>query len=130
MNPDDHSACSFCQVDNTNDFLKSLRIYYDDRWTNFGILWIYVLFNVCAAIFLYWMFRVPKKIKKGTPENISDPPLPQSEPDDVKKDLDLDEEEFREAILKMRLMVDEGKFVGSVRSKLSGNTLRQADCEL
>ncbi|TVY18623.1 ZEB2-regulated ABC transporter 1 [Lachnellula arida] len=130
INPDATSACSFCQVDNTNDFLKSLRIYYDDRWRNFGILWIYVIFNVCAAVFLYWMFRLPKKIKKGTPQNISDPPLPQSEHHDkVELDADLDEEELRQAILKMRLMVDDGKFVGSMSSKLSGNT-EEADCEL
>ena len=131
-NPDATSACSFCPVANTNDFLKSLRIYYDDRWRNFGIMWTYVVFNVCAAVLLYWMFRLPKKSKKlPPPENVSDsPPLAPPEPHDkVELDMDLDEEEFRNAILKMRVMVDEGKFVGSVRSKLSRDT-EQADCEL
>jgi hypothetical protein len=128
-NPDATSACSFCPVAKTDDFLKSLRIYYSERWRNFGIMWVYVVFNVCAAVFLYWMFRLPKKSKKVPPlQNVSVLPPPPP-PAAAELDMDLDEEEFRNAILKMRVMVDEGKFVGSVRSTLSRDT-EQADCAL
>lgn len=27
-------------------------------WRNFGLFWAYVVFNVFAAAFLYWAFRV------------------------------------------------------------------------
>jgi len=121
-NSDATSACSFCPVAKTDDFLKSLRIYYNERWRNFGIMWIYVVFNVSAAVFLYWLFRLPKKSKKAPPSSAE----PQ---DETKLSMDLDEAEFSNAILKMRAMVDEGKFVGSVRSKLPRDT-EQADCEL
>jgi ABC-type multidrug transport system permease subunit len=35
-----------------------------DRWRNFGLLFVYVAFNVFGALFLYWLTRVPKKAKK------------------------------------------------------------------
>jgi ATP-binding cassette, subfamily G (WHITE), member 2, PDR len=53
--------CSFCTIGDTNIFLKSMRADYADRWRNFGILWAFVVFNVFAALGLYWLARVPKK---------------------------------------------------------------------
>lgn len=34
---------------------------YEKRWMDFGLLWIYIVFNVVGALFLYWLVRVPKK---------------------------------------------------------------------
>jgi ABC-type multidrug transport system permease subunit len=56
--------CNYCQMDNTNQFLKSISADWDTRWRDFGLLWVYVAFNIAAAIFLYWLCRVPKG-KKG-----------------------------------------------------------------
>ncbi|KYK55785.1 ABC transporter ABCl1 [Drechmeria coniospora] len=53
--------CSFCPISETNTFLAGVSSNYDDRWRNFGILWAYVIFNVVAALFVYWLARVPKK---------------------------------------------------------------------
>lgn len=53
--------CSYCAMDNTNTFLASLNADFDNRWRNFGFLWVYVVFNIGAAIGLYWLARVPKK---------------------------------------------------------------------
>jgi len=53
--------CSFCQISDTNVFLSAVNSNYSDRWRNFGIMWAYVVFNVFAALFLYWLVRVPKK---------------------------------------------------------------------
>lgn len=58
------SDCSYCTVADTNVYLKSLNSSYSHRWRNFGILWAYIVFNVVAAIFLYWLARVPKNKKK------------------------------------------------------------------
>ncbi|KAL2128209.1 hypothetical protein VTI74DRAFT_9521 [Chaetomium olivicolor] len=53
--------CSFCTIGKTNAFLARVKSDYADRWRNFGILWVYIIFNVGAALFLYWLVRVPKK---------------------------------------------------------------------
>ncbi|OTA99748.1 hypothetical protein M426DRAFT_67197 [Hypoxylon sp. CI-4A] len=54
------SDCSYCTVHYTNTYLASAGSYYEDRWRNFGILWVYIIFNIFGALFLYWLTRVPK----------------------------------------------------------------------
>ncbi|KAK0644573.1 ABC-2 type transporter-domain-containing protein [Cercophora newfieldiana] len=53
--------CSFCPMADTNVFLAGAKAKYEDRWFNFGILWVFVIFNIFAALFVYWLVRVPKK---------------------------------------------------------------------
>lgn len=55
------SECRYCQMDETNTFLAGVNSSYDDRWRNFGIGWAYIIFNIFAALALYWLVRVPKK---------------------------------------------------------------------
>lgn len=64
QNPSATRDCSFCTAHDTNMFLASVNSYYDQRWRNFGLLWVYIGFNVVAALFFYWLLRVPKKNKK------------------------------------------------------------------
>ncbi|KAK9454812.1 ABC-2 type transporter-domain-containing protein [Dipodascopsis uninucleata] len=64
LNPNSTGQCEFCTVSSTNVFLASVSCDYSRRWRNFGILWAYVVFNICAAIFFYWLARVPKKWNK------------------------------------------------------------------
>ncbi|KAL0937284.1 ABC transporter [Colletotrichum truncatum] len=52
--------CGYCRLATTDDFLAHFEIKYDDRWRNFGLLWVYIGFNVLAACGLYWLARVPK----------------------------------------------------------------------
>jgi ATP-binding cassette subfamily G (WHITE) protein 2 (PDR) len=58
--------CQFCQIDNTDQYLQAINVNWDTRWRDFGLLWVYVVFNIAAATFLYWLCRVPrtKKAKK------------------------------------------------------------------
>jgi len=63
-NPDATSDCKFCTIKDTNVFLKALSSSYDDRWRDFGIGMAYIVFNICGALFLYWLVRMPKKSKK------------------------------------------------------------------
>ncbi|KAI1098169.1 ABC-2 type transporter-domain-containing protein [Jackrogersella minutella] len=58
------SECSYCTVYETNTYLAQAGAYYSDRWRNFGILWAYIIFNIIAALVLYWLTRVPKGKKK------------------------------------------------------------------
>ncbi|KAK4158843.1 ABC-2 type transporter-domain-containing protein [Cladorrhinum sp. PSN259] len=53
--------CNFCAIEDTNVFLARVNASYDDRWRNFGILWAFIIFNIFAALGLYWLVRVPKK---------------------------------------------------------------------
>ncbi|KAK7466063.1 Multidrug resistance protein [Stygiomarasmius scandens] len=63
LNRNATSACQFCALTDTNVFLKTVSASYEHRWRNFGIMWVYVIFNVVAALFLYWLARVPKGAK-------------------------------------------------------------------
>ncbi|KND90614.1 ABC transporter CDR4 [Tolypocladium ophioglossoides CBS 100239] len=60
-NPDATADCMYCPISDTNIFLSGVGSYYGDRWRNFGIMWAFVIFNICAALFVYWLARVPKK---------------------------------------------------------------------
>ncbi|CAH0021151.1 unnamed protein product [Clonostachys rhizophaga] len=64
LNPEATDLCSYCTITTTDQFLARFEIDYDTRWRDFGLLWVYIAFNVGAALGLYWLFRVPKG-KKG-----------------------------------------------------------------
>ncbi|KAH6688979.1 ABC-2 type transporter-domain-containing protein [Plectosphaerella plurivora] len=55
------AMCQFCQLASTDVFLGTVSSNYDRRWRNFGFMWIYIGFNLVAALGLYWLVRVPKK---------------------------------------------------------------------
>jgi ATP-binding cassette subfamily G (WHITE) protein 2 (PDR) len=52
--------CSYCSFDSTNQFLSQIDSSYSHRWRNFGIMWVFIIFNAVMAVFLYWLVRVPK----------------------------------------------------------------------
>ncbi|KAI1853850.1 hypothetical protein JX265_012681 [Neoarthrinium moseri] len=58
------SDCQYCSISNTNVYLSALHIDYGNRWRDFGIMWVYVVFNVAAALTLYWVARMPKGKRK------------------------------------------------------------------
>jgi ABC-type multidrug transport system permease subunit len=57
------SNCSFCPIKETNVFLGSVSSSYSDIWRNFGLMWVFIVFNIFAACLLYWWVRVPR-VKK------------------------------------------------------------------
>lgn len=50
--------CEFCAISSTNTFLKSVDVYYSHRWRNWGLIWVYIVFNISASLLLYWFLRV------------------------------------------------------------------------
>lgn len=68
------TTCELCQLDSTNAFLTAVNINPNNTWRNFGIMWAYIIFNIFAALLLYWAVRMPhgkkekndKKDKKAT----------------------------------------------------------------
>ncbi|UKZ47949.1 ZEB2-regulated ABC transporter 1 [Trichoderma virens] len=53
--------CSYCPIADTNVFLTSVSSSYSHRWRDFGIGMAYIIFNIAASLFLYWLVRMPKK---------------------------------------------------------------------
>ncbi|KAJ3791847.1 pleiotropic ABC efflux transporter of multiple drugs [Lentinula aff. detonsa] len=64
-NPNATSQCEFYSITDTNVFLAQVNSFYSHHWRNFGLMWAYVGFNLFAALFLYWLSRVPKNTKKN-----------------------------------------------------------------
>lgn len=68
QNPLDTTSCRYCSITLADDYLSGSEIYWDDRWRNFGFLWVYIIFNIAVAAGAYWFFRVrPTKgvVSKG-----------------------------------------------------------------
>ncbi|KAJ5765983.1 uncharacterized protein N7511_003599 [Penicillium nucicola] len=61
LNPEALTDCEICSLSRTDQFLESLNMQYSDHWRNIGILFAFVGFNIVAAVFLYWLIRVPKQ---------------------------------------------------------------------
>ena len=55
------SQCQLCPMQSTNMYLAGVRSFYSERYRNFGLMWVYVIFNIAAALALYWLVRMPKK---------------------------------------------------------------------
>ncbi|KAK5995250.1 ZEB2-regulated ABC transporter 1 [Cladobotryum mycophilum] len=64
INPESTTECVYCSMHDTNTFLAGVGSYYEDRWRNFGLLWVYIGVNVFLALGIYWLARVPKKTMK------------------------------------------------------------------
>ena len=61
------TECVYCSGNDTNVFLESVSAKYEDRWRNFGIFWVYIAFNIVAAVGFFWLTKVPKGQKKKKP---------------------------------------------------------------
>jgi len=60
QNPMALSDCRYCGIRNADQFLASVNIQWSDRWRDFGLMWVYIAFNVAGTALLYWFFRVRK----------------------------------------------------------------------
>ncbi|KAJ5376094.1 CDR ABC transporter [Penicillium cosmopolitanum] len=60
LNPEALSDCSLCTISKTDAFLARIGSSFDTAWRNFGLMWVYIAFNICGAVFIYWLARVPK----------------------------------------------------------------------
>jgi ATP-binding cassette subfamily G (WHITE) protein 2 (PDR) len=54
--------CTFCRLATTNAFLEIVSTPFSEAWRNFGLIFVYIAFNVVGALGIYWWMRVPKKI--------------------------------------------------------------------
>ncbi|ODQ82162.1 hypothetical protein BABINDRAFT_158812 [Babjeviella inositovora NRRL Y-12698] len=59
-NPDATSACGYCSYKSGDEYLKAINTNFGQLWRNFGLLWVYIFFNIFAMVLTYWLFRVKK----------------------------------------------------------------------
>ncbi|KAG7126348.1 ABC multidrug transporter A-1 like protein [Verticillium longisporum] len=59
----DSTDCRYCTISETNTFLASVNVSFEHRWRDFGLMWVFCIFNVFMAMFFYWLARVPKNKK-------------------------------------------------------------------
>lgn len=61
LNPKNTTLCEFCPMRSTDSYLAGVDSHLSQAWRNFGIIFIYIAFNMAAALFIYWLARMPKK---------------------------------------------------------------------
>ncbi|KAB2572150.1 ZEB2-regulated ABC transporter 1 [Lasiodiplodia theobromae] len=62
LNPDERGGtCRFCPLASVDAYMESVDIRYEERWRDCGLVFVYVVFNVCATFVVYWLLRVPKR---------------------------------------------------------------------
>lgn len=59
------SDCRYCSISVADQYLAGPRIFYSERWRNYGIVWAFVAFNIFVAVASYYLVRV-KKWNKGS----------------------------------------------------------------
>ncbi|KAK7423707.1 hypothetical protein QQX98_000897 [Neonectria punicea] len=64
LDPEATSDCMYCRLKDSNGFLSAISSEYSTRWRNFGIMWVYIAFNVVAALGLYYLVGMPKGKKR------------------------------------------------------------------
>lgn len=64
LNPKATQQCEFCAFSSTDSLLATLGIYFEHRWRNYAITIVYSVANAAGALFLYWLFRVPKGARR------------------------------------------------------------------
>jgi ATP-binding cassette subfamily G (WHITE) protein 2 (PDR) len=64
INPDAVKSCEYCPLSSADQFLAGSNISWGERWWHYGIVWVYVVFNICMAVFMYWFFRARKVDRK------------------------------------------------------------------
>lgn len=65
-NPNDTSNCAVCKYSVGDQYLEAIEIKYSQRWRNIGFFCVYIGFNCCAMVVLYYIFRV-RRINPITP---------------------------------------------------------------
>ncbi|KAF9165539.1 hypothetical protein DFQ26_009790 [Actinomortierella ambigua] len=60
-NPNATTNCEYCQYSVGDDYFEPMGMSYSNIWRNFGILWIYVVFNVVMLLVGIRYFRANRR---------------------------------------------------------------------
>jgi ATP-binding cassette subfamily G (WHITE) protein 2 (PDR) len=62
VDPERMDGCEYCSTSTTDEMLGQIGLSYGTRWRDFGLLWVYVIFNIVVAVGLYWLVRVVSSV--------------------------------------------------------------------
>ncbi|KAK6537823.1 hypothetical protein TWF694_010726 [Orbilia ellipsospora] len=97
INRDSTDWCEICPSASTNAFLAALGVNYSQRWRNWVIFSVYIIFNIFAAVGMYYLARVPKdkdlKVEKEMDKNKKVQQVGVNEPEEKVQRIGLDEPE-------------------------------------
>lgn len=65
LDPNAKTQCRYCMLSYVDQYLGESKIYYADRWRNFGLMFVYIGFNVVMTVVLYYLFRVRRWRLRG-----------------------------------------------------------------
>jgi ABC-type multidrug transport system permease subunit len=58
LNPDAIADCMYCRYANSDEYLRTLNINYNDHWRNMGLMAVYVVFNMTMAFVFFYLAKV------------------------------------------------------------------------
>ncbi|KAF2239644.1 ABC drug exporter AtrF [Viridothelium virens] len=61
-----NGMCGFCQYANGDEFAAGFNIKYSNVWRDYGVLWVYIIFNFFLVFFCSWLYLSGgRKIKQA-----------------------------------------------------------------
>ncbi|KAH3677159.1 hypothetical protein WICPIJ_009028 [Wickerhamomyces pijperi] len=57
-NPEATSQCGYCRYTVGDEYLLTVGVKFSYIWRNYGLFWVYIIFNLVAMCVLYYIFRV------------------------------------------------------------------------
>ncbi|KAI9772587.1 MAG: ATP-binding cassette transporter snq2 [Geoglossum umbratile] len=58
LNPMATSNCEYCRFSTGDQYLSTLNMRWEDRWRDFGLLAVYILFNAMMAFVYYYLAKI------------------------------------------------------------------------
>ncbi len=62
-NPDAEADCAYCPFQSSAQVLAQFEMYYSDRWFDWAVGFVYIVFNVLCIFAFYYFFRVRERGK-------------------------------------------------------------------
>lgn len=59
--PQATKECGYCTYSIADEYLSSVGAEFSNRWRNIGFYCVYIAFNLCFVLALYWLFRFRKR---------------------------------------------------------------------
>jgi ATP-binding cassette, subfamily G (WHITE), member 2, SNQ2 len=48
--------CEFCQYRDGDEFAASFNVFYGNIWRDYGLMWVYIVFNFAVVFFCSWLY--------------------------------------------------------------------------
>lgn len=65
------SNCEYCPVTVADQYIAQSNMYYSQRWRNYGLVWVYIVFNIFIAVLTYYLFRVRRWNVEGIKKSLA-----------------------------------------------------------